>query len=104
MTPRQSSALLVVLLACLAGCNESKKLETQVTGFKGEMDPQIQLMTRHSKFLKKKAETIAAKVDKIQAEQAQLNATLAALRAEPGSAKHDILAVVDAKSESTAQF
>ena len=101
---RASPAFLLVLLAALSGCNDSKKLESQVTAFKGEMDPQIQLMTRHSKFLKKKAETISAKVDKIVAEQAQMHQTLAALTAEPQNAKRDILAVVDAKAETTVQF
>ena len=105
MRRRLSFTLGVAVLAVLYGCgNNSKKLESQVAGFKSEMDPQIQLMTRHSKFLKKKAETIAAKVDKIEAEQAQLNAALGALTAEPGAAKRDILAFVDAKSESTARF
>jgi ABC-type phosphate transport system auxiliary subunit len=104
MRRRASSAFLLVLLAALAGCNDSKKLEGQVAAFKGEMDPQVQLMTRHSKFLRKKAETIAAKVDKLEAEQAEINQTLAALTAEPQNAKRDILAVVDAKSESTAAF
>ena len=104
MTRRASSVLMLVLVAGLCGCNEAKKLESQVTTFKAEMDPQIQLMTRHSKFLKKKAETIAAKVDKIEADQAQINQTLAALRAEPGAAKRDILAFVDSKAESTARF
>jgi hypothetical protein len=104
MMRRGSYALFFVLLAALSGCNDSKRLESQVTGFKTEMDPQIQLMVRHSKFLKKKAETIAAKVDKIEAEQAQLHATLGALTSEPGAAKRDILAVVDAKTESTSQF
>ena len=104
MTRRVSSLLMLVLVAGLCGCNDTKKLETQVTTFKAEMDPQIQLMVRHSKFLKKKAETIAAKVDKIQAEQAQINATLGALRAAPGAAKQDILAFVDLKVDSTARF
>jgi len=104
MPRRIASALFLVVLAGVFGCNDSKKLASQVTAFKGEMDPQIQLMTRHSKFLRKKAETISAKVDKIEAEQAQINATLGALRAEPGNAKRDILAVVDAKAETTAQF
>jgi hypothetical protein len=104
MTRRASSVLTLVLVAGLCGCNDTKKLETQVTSFKAEMDPQIQLMTRHSKFLRKKAETISGKVDKIEAEQAQLNQTLAALRSEPAAAKRDILAFVDAKSESTAEF
>jgi ABC-type glycerol-3-phosphate transport system substrate-binding protein len=104
MTRRLSSALMLVVLAALSGCNESKKLEGQVTRFKGEMDPQIQLMVRHSKFLKKKAETIAAKVDKIEAEQAQISATLASLTAAPGAAKRDILAFVDSKTDSLARF
>jgi len=104
MTRRTSFVLVLVLVAGLCGCNDTKKLETQVTAFKAEMDPQIQLMTRHSKFLRKKAETISAKVDKIEADQAQINQTLAALSAEPGAAKRDILAFVDAKAETTARF
>ena len=104
MTRRISSLLMLVLVSGLCGCNDTKKLETQVTAFKAEMDPQIQLMTRHSKFLRKKAETISAKVDKIEADQAQINQTLAALSAAPGAAKRDILAFVDAKAETTARF
>ena len=98
------SVLTLGLVAGLCGCNEAKKLESQVTTFKSEMDPQIQLMVRHSKFLKKKAETIAAKVDKIEAEQAQINQTLAALRAEPGAAKRDIIALVESKADTMARF
>jgi len=104
MTRFRLTALFLVLLAGLSGCNDSKKLEGQVTAFKAEMDPQIQLMTRHSKFLRKKAETIAGKVDKIEAEQAQMSATLGALQAAPGAAKRDILGIVDAKADSTARF
>jgi len=99
-----SLAIGLLSVAALLGCNESKKLEEQVTGFKSEMDPQIQLMTRHSKFLRKKAETIAAKVDKIEAEQAQMNQALGALTSEPGAAKRDVLGLVDAKADSTARF
>ncbi len=101
---KRSSLFILALVSGLCGCNDAKKLETQVTAFKAEMDPQIQLMVRHSKFLKKKADTIAAKVDKIEAEQAQLNQTLAALTAEPGAAKRDIIAFVDAKADTTARF
>ncbi|HET9233923.1 MAG TPA: hypothetical protein VFP10_07280 [Candidatus Eisenbacteria bacterium] len=99
------TAACLLILAALAGCgNDVKKLETQVVNFKTELDPEMQLLTRHSKFLKKKAETIAAKVDKLEADQAQLTAQLYALTSAPAAVKHDILAVVESQSDSLAMF
>ena len=94
---------LAFVTVALSGCNESKKMEVMVANYKAEMGPQMQLMVRHSKFLQKKAETIAAKVDKLQADNAQIAQTLAALTYEPQAAKRDILALVDAHADTLAR-
>jgi hypothetical protein len=97
-------ALLGVMVIAVSGCNDTKKIEAMVASYKAEMDPQMQLMVRHSKFLQKKAETIAAKVEKLEAENAQMSQALAALTYEPQAAKRDILAYVDARADTLAMF
>ena len=98
-------ATFLLVLAALAGCsNDAEKIQAQVTTFKSELDPEMQLLTRHSKFLKKKAETIAAKVDKLEADQAQLVSVLYALTSHPEAVKRDMTALLEAQQDTMATF
>lgn len=98
-------AAFLLILAALAGCgNPAEKMQAQVTTFKSELDPEMQLLSRHSKFLKKKAETIAAKVDKLEADQAQIVSQLYALTSQPEAVKRDITALLEAQQDTLVRF
>jgi hypothetical protein len=98
------SGIALGLLLVLCGCSQNKRLEADVSSFKAEIDPDMQLMLRYSKFLKKKVGTVTAKIDKLESESGASGQELGRLTAEPAAAKRDILAAVDVRADSLAMF